>query len=220
MKSNLTDTLTYKVIERRDLTENTFVLRFDRNGINFQPGQHILVGRSTDDEMREYSIYSGHNDDFLEILVKEVDDGVVSKQLHKLQPGDPVEVEGAVGFFRIMKEDLDKKFIFLASGTGIAPFHSFAKSYPELDYTILHGIRHSNQAFERDTYPQGRYISCTSKDQKGDFHGHVTDYIQQNKLDKNALIYLCGNSNMILDAKDILEEQGFQHDQIHTEVYF
>lgn len=220
MQNILTDIKVHKVHEKRELTESTFVLRFDRHGLNFQAGQHILVGKSTDDEMREYSIYSGENNDFLEILVKEVEDGMVSKQLKKLKPMDTIEVEGAVGFFRISKDDLNKKFLFIASGTGIAPFHSFVNTYPDLDYTLLHGIRTTEEAYESDGYKDGRYISCTTKDPKGNFKGRVTDYLKKNKVSKDTLVYLCGNSNMILDAKDILESHGLTHENIHTEVYF
>ena len=101
----------FKIIEKRQLTDESFVLRFDRHEMDFQPGQHILVGKDGNYETREYSIYSGVNEDFLEVLVKEVDDGIVSRQLHKLQLGDPIQVEGAVGFFKIKQEDLDKKFL-------------------------------------------------------------------------------------------------------------
>jgi len=209
-----------KVLQKRELTDSTFVLRFERNGLDFQAGQHILVGKSIKDEMREYSIYSGESDDFLEILVKEVEEGIVSKQLNSLSEGDEIMVEGAVGFFKIAKSDLDKKFLFISSGTGIAPFHSFIKSYSNLDYTLLHGVRNINEAYEKFEYPSERYILCTSRDKKGDFEGRITDYIKQNLVDDHILVFLCGNSNMILDAKDMLEYQGVPHENIHTEVYF
>jgi ferredoxin--NADP+ reductase len=211
---------TFKVHEVRELTDSCFVLRFDRHGLNFIAGQHILVGLSDTAELREYSVYSGETDNYLEILVKEVEEGSVSKQLKKLKPGEELQVESAVGFFRIAKENLDKKLVFIASGTGIAPFHSFVKSYPNLNYTLLHGIRYSNEAYEADFYEHHRYISCVSKDDKGNFKGRLTDYLKQNNLDTDSLVYLCGNSDMILDSKNILEEKGFSNEQLFTEVYF
>jgi len=209
-----------KIIQYRNLTESTFVLRFERKGLNFQAGQHILVGRDQNEEMREYSIYSGEQDNFLEILVKEINEGMVSKQLKHLQEGDFIYMEGAVGFFRINVSERDRKFLFIASGTGISPFHSFVKTYKKLDYTILHGVKNINEAYERFDYPDERYISCTSKDSKGDFVGRVTDYLIQNRVSDDTLIYLCGNSNMILDVKDILADQRVPRENIRTEVYF
>lgn len=217
---NLRDQKIFKIQEIRELTESAFVLRFDRHGLNFVAGQHILIGLDDSAELREYSVYSGENDNFLEVLVKEVEDGSVSKQLKKLKVGDPLQVESAVGFFRISKEDIEKKLLFIASGTGIAPFHSFVKSYDELDYTLLHGIRYASEAYESENYEHHRYISCVSKDQKGSFQGRVTDYLKQNNIGKDTLVYLCGNSDMILESKDLLEEQGISNENIFTEVYF
>ena len=217
---NLRDHKIYRIQEIRELTESAFILRFDRHGLNFMAGQHILIGLEGSSELREYSVYSGEKDDFLEILVKEVETGMVSKQLKKLKVGDPVQVESAVGFFRINKEDIDKKLLFIASGTGIAPFHSFIKSYPGINHTLLHGIRYSNEAYESESYEDFRYISCVSKDQKGVFKGRVTDYLKQNRIEENTLVYLCGNSDMILECKDLLEEQGISNESIYTEVYF
>jgi ferredoxin--NADP+ reductase/benzoate/toluate 1,2-dioxygenase reductase subunit len=209
----------YKVHHIRELSGSAFVLRFDRHGLNFQPGQHILIGLDEKD-MREYSVYSSANDNFLEVLVKIVDSGKVSKQLRKLTTGDTLLVENAVGFFKISPADKDKNLLFIASGTGIAPFHSMVKTFPEIDYKILHGISHTTEAYDKDDYDSSKLIICSTKDNKGDFKGRVTDYLKLNTVEKDTLVYLCGNSDMILDTKDLLEEQGLPNQNIFTEVYF
>ncbi len=48
----------YKVQEIRDLTESTYVVRFDRCDMDFVAGQHITLGIPGDNQVREYSIYS------------------------------------------------------------------------------------------------------------------------------------------------------------------
>jgi ferredoxin--NADP+ reductase len=205
----------------RLLTNSTYILRMDRKEIIFKAGQNLNLGLAGDAEKRDYSIYSAEGDDYLEILVKEVDDGLVSKKLKKLKPGDKLEVDGPFGFFTIKEEDiLKQKFLFIASGTGIAPFHSMVRSYPGLNYTLLHGVRKRKETYEKDQYPTGRYISCVSKDKKGDLHGRVTDYLRQNPVSHDTLCYLCGNVNMIYDAFDILKEQGVPSGNLHAEVYF
>lgn len=211
----------YKVKEVRDLTDSTYVVRMNRYGMEFQAGQNLNLGLAGDTEKRDYSIYSGVNDDYLEILVKEVDDGLVSKQLKRLNPGDQLEIDGPFGFFILKDKDIEsKKFLFIASGTGIAPFHSIMRSHQGLDFKLIHGVRFSEEAYEKTDYPSGRYISCVSKDKKGDFSGRVTDYIRQNPIDKDTLCYLCGNVNMIYDVFDILKEQGVPSENLHAEVYF
>ncbi len=140
----------YKVQNVRDLTESTYVVRMNRYDMQFKAGQNLNLGLAGDTEKRDYSIYSGVNDDYLEILVKEVDEGLVSKKLKRLKPGDKLEVDGPFGFFTIKEEDITtKKFLFVSSGTGVAPFHSLMQSHPGLDFTLIHGIRNTYPAFRK-----------------------------------------------------------------------
>jgi ferredoxin/flavodoxin---NADP+ reductase len=211
----------FNVQHVRFLTNSTYILRFDRKGMKFDPGQNLNVGMTGDAEKRDYSVYSGEKDDFLDILVKEVDKGLVSKKLKKLRKGDLIEVDGPFGFFTISNEDrTTKKFLFIASGTGISPFHSMIRSYPDLNYKLLHGVRYRDETYEKEHYPPDRYISCLSKDKHGNFRGRVTDYLRQNPVDPDCLFYLCGNVNMIYDAFDILKEQGVPSGNLRAEVYF
>lgn len=211
----------YKVQNVRNLTESTYVVRMSRYELVFKAGQNLNLGLAGDTEKRDYSIYSGIQDDYLEILVKEVDEGLVSKKLKRLNPGDQLEVDGPFGFFTIKENDINtKKFLFVASGTGVAPFHSFMLSHPGLNFKLIHGIRNANEAYERIHYPNGKYISCVSKEGKGDYQGRVTDYIKQHPVDKDTMVYLCGNVNMIYDVFDILKEQGIPSENLHAEVYF
>ena len=218
---NLQDTK-YEVQEIRELTESTYVVRLNRNGLQFRAGQHITLGPVNEVESREYSIYSGEQDDFLDVLVKEVDDGNISKKLKRVQQGDWLNFDGPVGYFTLNDEDIqnDRRFIFVGSGTGIAPFHSFVKSYPGLDYTLIHGVRYGYEAYDRQDYDPERYVLCTSRDEEGDFHGRVTEYIKQNIYDTNALYYLCGNINMIYEVFDIMKLKGVPSNHLHAEVYF
>jgi ferredoxin/flavodoxin---NADP+ reductase len=215
-------TITLNVRSIRELTPSAYVLQFDRDNLPFQAGQHILLGKPGDLQAREYSVYSGEQDDFFEVLIKEVQQGIVSKQLKQIKPGDPVNFENPVGYFVLKNEDIDKrKFLFIASGTGIAPFHSFVKSYPGLDYKLLHGVKYAGEAYEKDTYDPEHLVICTSRDKKGTFYGRVTDYLRQNPVkDKDTLCYFCGNCEMIHEAYDILLNQGIPSENLFAEVYF
>jgi len=193
----------------------------DRGNLEFFAGQYLRLGLAGDTEKREYSIYSGEKDPFLEVLIREVESGILSKNLHLCKPGRKLEVEGPYGFFKLTKDECTKRtLVFIASGTGIAPFHSFVKTHERLDFTLIHGIRFHNEAYDSDVYTPSRYISCTSKDTKGSFSGRVTDYLRSHPADQNSLYLLCGNSNMIHDVMDILTEQEIPLDQIRAEVYF
>ena len=211
----------YIVQEVRELTETTYVIRFNKNDMDFRAGQHITLGLPGDNQMREYSVYSPSDSPYLEVLIREVEEGTVSRKLHRVQVGDSLKVEGPFGFFTLDEQEIkEKKFLFIASGTGIAPFHSMAGSHPGLDYRIIHGVRHAREAYERDHYPETRYTACVSRDDIADFHGRVTDYLRMNRPDSETLVYLCGNVNMIYEAYDLLTSGGLDANQIRTEVYF
>ncbi len=76
-------------------------MRFDRNGMTFRAGQHITLGIPGNNQVREYSIYSTEQDTALEVLIKEVETELVSRQLRKLMPGELLEVDGPFGYFTV-----------------------------------------------------------------------------------------------------------------------
>ena len=91
----------HKLENIRHLTESTYVLEMERKGMEFEAGQHLLIGEPINIHKREYSIYSGTSDKNLEVLIKEVEEGLVSKQLKKLRVGDMLEVEGQTSWLLV-----------------------------------------------------------------------------------------------------------------------
>ena len=215
------DTTYYKILNIKYLTDSTFILRLPKSRFKFEAGQHISLSISGDYQSREYSIYSAEEADYLEVLVKEVEGGYFSPKLKHLKKGDMVEIHGPFGRFALDTKKRDThQHVFIASGTGIAPFHSMVKSNPELNYKIIHGVRYGNEAYEREEYDTERFLLCTSRDDTGDFNGRLTAYLKEAEFDKNSCFYLCGNSDMIFDAMEILKEKGFDRDDVNVEVYF
>ena len=211
----------HKIIQTRFLTDRTFVLRFERGNMQFRAGQHIIVGLEGELDQREYSVYSGENDDYLEILVREVLDGKVSLKLKQCQPGQHLQVNGPFGSFGLEKFDMfSRKLVFIASGTGISPFHSFVKSYPGIDYLLIHGVRYKNEAYEREEYDPARYILCTSKEYNEGRKGRLTSFLPGFRVKIDMQFYLCGNNSMIYEASHILGDKGVRDENIFTEVYF
>ncbi len=211
----------HKIQSIKYLTNSAYIIRMERNNFDYVPGQYISLGLADDMNMREYSIYSGVNNQYLEVLIKEVKDGDVSVLLKKVKIGQSLNVEGPYGFFTLREEDIkNRRFLFLATGTGISPFHSFILSYPKLNYKLIHGISNISEAYEKEIYLDNSYFSATSRDSNGDFSGRLTTYLSTLNVKPDTLCYLCGNVDMIHDAYDILQEKGIAVDQIHSEVYF
>jgi ferredoxin/flavodoxin---NADP+ reductase len=210
----------HKVLEVKHLSKHTFRLRVERNDMPFVAGQCVNIGLPKAGVNREYSSYSGEADPELSFLIRGVDDGQVSSRLQALKPGDAVEIDGAYGLFTIPNPNDKKSYVFIGTGTGIAPFHCFVKSYPQIDYLILHGTRLAEENYDAAHYGPDRYIQCVSAEEGGNFHGRVTDYLRKHPLGTDKTYYLCGNRNMINEIYDILREQGVSGTQIITEVFF
>lgn len=211
----------FKVHEVRALTDSTYVLRFDRHGLDFRTGQYLWVGDKKKRAVREYSIYSAEQDEFLEVLIREVADGEVSRRLKKLKAGDELNVSGPYGYFTFSDEEAkDSEFLFIATGTGISPFHSYISTFPELNYKLVHGIRQGEERYEIESYGEN-YTACVSQEKVlGTYAGRVTDWLRQQDISPDTRCFICGNYQMIQEVFDILKEKGFAANQMHAEVYF
>jgi len=201
------------------LTDTVFVLRFEREGLEFIPGQRLLVGRGMD--LREYSIFSAPADPFLEILVKRIEGGAVSPMLASLSPGDEIDVKGPAGDFTLEGgEGVEHKYLFVASGTGISPYRCFVRSREGLNYSVLHGVRYPDERYCRSAFQSERYSACVSKGTGPDFIGRVSDRLRQQAVESETECYLCGNSDMIYECFRILSDYGVPRERIHAEIYF
>ena len=138
-----------------------------------------------------------------------------------MESGSDVELHGAYGSFVIKPEEIETSyFVFIGTGTGIAPFHSFVRSYPNLDYQIINGIRDTSEQHDGQDYDPSRLICCVSREKWDGFNGRVTDYLNQMEIALDKVYYLCGNQGMIHDAYDLLRNAGVSGDQIFTEAFF
>lgn len=202
-----------KVLDVKDLTVSTYVISLEKN-LDFKPGQYITIG--IDGYMREYSLYNSPQENHLELLVREIQNGKLTPRLRKSK-GQDLTIMGPLGDFIIEENDLNKHFTFIATGTGISPFRSFIKSY-DLNYQIIHGTRHLNENYGIEDFDSDRHIHCVSSGE-GQFKGRVTDYIKSIQLDPEGMYYLCGNAEMISEVGEILEEK-VPLENIRNEVFF
>jgi len=207
------------VLQVRKLTEATSVIRFERDGLHFNPGQRLRIGTEGSLDIRDYSIYSGQHEDFFEILVRRIDGGVVSKQLLRTERGDRISIEGPYGTFALPDCIGSTPLLLVATGTGISPYHSYVASYPNLNYRLIHGTAKIDEAYDREFYGRS-YFHCVSREPGADFHGRLTSYLDTLRLDTDAHVFLCGNCNMIYDSRDMLLKKGLPYSQIHSEIYF
>lgn len=209
----------FKVLMVDHLSSGTFCLRTERPAGVIKAGQCFNLGIPGMEINREYSMYSDANADYLEFLIRVVQGGLVSPRLQMIKPGDYIEIDGPYGNFCIEKSQLNKEFLFIASGTGIAPFHSFIKTYPSLNYKLIHGIKMSTEQYHKTDYLKNKYLPCISQENITKY-SHVTEFLVSEQLELSCNYYLCGNRAMLTDSIDILFHKGVSGDNIFTEVFF
>jgi ferredoxin--NADP+ reductase/benzoate/toluate 1,2-dioxygenase reductase subunit len=209
------------VLGNRRVGADAFVLTLERRQEVLKAGCHIDVGLPGC-ETRPYSLFSGESDSSLEILVRRVERGTVSRQLSDLQCGDRVKVDAPLGRFTLDALRPGERVLFLATGTGIAPFRAFIRSRPDLDYTLVHGVRDAKDDFGAEFAPKARRVLCVSGSDvpEGDFAGRVTRWLDQVEGAAYDRAYLCGNARMIFEVFPKLVEYGMDEGFIHTETYF
>lgn len=211
----------HAVIALINLTSGTFILRLERNNFEFEAGQYVILRDPENKLGREYSIYSGIKENHLDFLIREIPSGRFSGYLRNLTQGYELDIEGTRGFFiPDQRAFLGFPSVFIATGTGISPFHSYIKSYPGLIYKVVHGVKYASESYGRDAFDADKHVICASQDKEGDFMGRVSGYLKNSGIDKNAVYYLCGNAGMIDDVSTLLEDSGIEAENIRSEVYF
>ncbi|MFB6177654.1 MAG: ferredoxin--NADP reductase [Halobaculum sp.] len=99
---------------------------------DFLAGQY--VGVRYEDAARAYSIASPPTSDRVEICVRRVPDGKLSPRIcGDLEVGDRVTLRGPHGDL-VLDESSSRDLVFLATGTGVAPFKSM------IDYVFEEGL--------------------------------------------------------------------------------
>jgi ferredoxin-NADP reductase len=94
----------------------------------YRPGQAILIGRRGGLMRRPYSLatapYESRTRRELEVLIGLDRERSAGEHLPILTPGVELDVEGPVGSFEFPRQPEERRFLFLAGGTGIAPLRA------------------------------------------------------------------------------------------------
>ena len=214
---------TTELLERRWLSEKAFEIKLSRpSTFVFTAGQTIRFVYNGYE--RYYSFISGPDDPTLSLCVRFVEKGTFSVVLATAEPGTQFQVTGPHGYFTYKPSS--RPAMFVATGTGIAPFVSIAGSGVG-GFTLLHGVSYIEDLYYRDQFRSisAKYAPCVSntpaKDLQphGFFHGKVTDWIARNLAPAQYDFYLCGRQEMVRDVTHLVDEH-FPGSFIYTEVFF
>lgn len=208
-----------EIISNTEIAPGVFELAFTRS-FDFLPGQ--VVSLTIDDHApRMYSISSGNKEALVKLLYDVKPEGIVTPLISKLKKGSRVKVSEPFGKFT----DNEKPAWWIASGTGIAPFHSMFLSGLGVGKVLVHGGRTVDSFYYHEVFAsffQKQYIRCISQGfAEGHYRGRLTSFLrEQNLLPLDQNYYLCGSSEMVVEVRDLLIGRGIPYKNIFAEIYF
>ncbi len=201
--------------------------------IEFKAGQFIqtIIQINNKKIRRSFSIASSPKDrEHIDLLVKSVNDGLITPLLLKIKKGEKLAIHGPFGFFRII-QPYPEEIIFIAAGVGVAPFRSMINDLLENEIdskiTLIFGFRTEKEYLLKnewisleEKHKNFKILPVISRPKKRTqiFKGHVTDLIPKIlKYSENLDFYICGPPIMISDTIKVLESLGFNKKQIRIE---
>ena len=201
-------------------------------------GQHVDVRLTAEDGYsveRSYSIASATGADQVELSVQRVPDGEVSPYLcDVLAVGDQVELRGPVGGWFVWRPDDPAPVLLVAGGSGIAPLMAMVRTraaqHSRAPFRLVYSVRtpqhvyfadelrrssagdtgldvrllYTREAPEAATAPAGRLTAATLQ-----AHGWPASAA--------PVCYVCGPTDFVEAAADILVELGHDPRRVFTE---
>lgn len=188
--------------------------------LTFLPGQYVNVQIPGTDLTRAYSFSSAPTAPLASFVVRNVPNGRMSQYLSDIgKAGDSISFAGPNGSFYL--REIKRPVLFLAGGTGIAPFLSM------LEYLVSSGTNHPikmvfgvtndldlvalDQLEEmKNKLPSFEYRTVVASPESAhDRKGYVTEHIDNTWLNHGDVdIYLCGPVAMVDAVRTWLGSEG------------
>ena len=213
----------HHVIHVSFITDTLFELVLNRGDLTFTPGDCVALFDETGTTSRPYSISSGTGEDQLRFIIRVMPGGFLTTYLKSRKPGNLIKVSPPFGWFRPGQDIGTAPFVFIATGTGIAPFLSYCRSvagrHPEC---CLYGVRNQCDAIGLDELRKnGPFYLAISREATSDhFHGRVTGLLDMLPLNPHIHYYICGLDTMVDDVTAWLETRDVDSFNVHREVFF
>lgn len=227
--------LTLPIRDVLPATPRARVVRIDLGGERFSylAGQAVLIGNHEDERRKAYSIASApedaERDGFFELLVGVDADGVAGSHV-TLLAGTLVDVEGPIGRFTFPADPEERRFVFIAGGTGIAPLRAMlrhALRVPKREIGLLYSARTpSDFAFEEELRLLARdgrieLRQTVTREAADDWDG-TRGRIRREELvplvhDPATLCFICGPPALVEEMPKLLDELGVAPHRIRVE---
>ncbi len=228
--------VTVPVLATFDETPTIKTIRFARpEGFDFEAGQFVTIRVPVDgkDYARCYSISSAPDvRGYLEISVKRL--GLVSSALHAtVRPGGMLSLKSPAGAFRYPAGDV-RPIALLAGGIGITPLMSMLRhavtTEPTRPVTLLYCARTEGDFAFGDELASLSWRHPQLRVQLAASQGATQPHIYPGRIDESllqatvpnltqAIVFICGPTQMIDDMKRLLAGLGVPAGQIRDEAF-
>jgi ring-1,2-phenylacetyl-CoA epoxidase subunit PaaE len=227
--------LTLPIREVLAATPRARILRLDLDGqaFDYAPGQAIAIATHGREKRRPYSIAAApedaRRDGWLELLIGVNAEGTAGPHL-SLVPGERVDVEGPLGTFTFPASPSERRFVFIAGGTGIAPLRAMlqrALHLPHRNIGLFYSVRTPDEfAYQdelrglalagelelRQTVTRATDIKWTGP------RGRLNrEALAELVHDKATLCFVCGPPALVDEMPKILAELGIPRERIKIE---
>jgi len=203
--------------------------------IYYRAGQFINI-KMSNKHVRSYSIASlPTEDDFLELHVKKMDNGLLSSWIYDdIKNADVINIQGPFGDCYYPTNHTSYNILMIATGTGIAPILGILKDALSHGHqgqiNIYHGDKQQSDlyshplliAFEKQNKNVHYYPATSVEDQSHNnfYHGRAADLAFSNHVDlSDHLVYLCGSPEMVDIAKSRALARGADAKMIHADPF-
>jgi ferredoxin-NADP reductase len=227
--------LTLQTLSVRPATPRARILRLDlaRRPFAFRAGQAVLIGAHGGETRRPYSIASSpeesRRDDCLELLVGVDANGAPGAHL-TLAAGEKVDVEGPLGSFTFPESPEERRFVFIAGGTGIAPLRAMlhhALTVPHDAIGVFYSARTPDEFAYQDELKSlaasGRIELHQTVTRPADHawegaRGRIDRLALQRLIhDPQTLCFVCGPPSLVAEMPALLAELGIDRRRIRME---
>jgi benzoate/toluate 1,2-dioxygenase reductase subunit len=182
-------------------------------------------------QTRSYSFSSMPREGVVEFLVRNIPNGLMSSYLAgSARPGDALTLTGPIGSFYL--RDVTRPLLFLAGGTGLAPFLAMLESlrHKETGQPIhmIYGVTNDADLVELDklaafaaAIPGFTYVTVVADPASThERKGYVTHHLPDAALHGGNLdLYLCGPPPMVDAVRGTLAERGVKPANFHFEKF-
>ncbi|WP_429932732.1 benzoate 1,2-dioxygenase electron transfer component BenC [Agrobacterium vitis] len=196
----------------------------------FLAGQYVNIAVPGSTQSRSYSFSSKPGENRISFLIKKIPGGVMSNWLEQAKIGATLDLTGPLGSFYL--RDVQRPLLFLAGGTGLAPFLSMlevlAQQQSSQTIHLIYGVTRDLDLVLVDQLeaftgrlPNFTYATVVADDATNHPRkGWVTQHMPQDMLTGGHVdVYLCGPPPMVDAVRSYFDDNGVKPNSFYYEKF-